>query len=277
MNRFYLFILLLFFSVTINAQQSGINENMPGSMFSIKGNFSVGNDTAYSRYNAPQGGAIIQGSVGIGTNNPDTSAILDLSSSSKGLLIPRLTSTQRNAIPSPASGLLVYDTDSSKLFLFSNSWQPMEIGTTQSRRDITYHSINNSTYKAPNSTAETIWLSAPGGDNTDDCWNCTIDFKRGWTAPYNGRLVKVIIRIRNNGGSDPDIQGVVRLKVNSTDFTDNTQFSLNDFGVTTITLPAMGFSFNEGDLIALGLHKRDNSSDRFEDIDIFVTAEWEFP
>jgi hypothetical protein len=49
---------------------------------------------------------------GINTLTPDASAILDVRSpdNNKGLLVPRMTSAQKNAIPSPAAGLLVYDT-----------------------------------------------------------------------------------------------------------------------------------------------------------------------
>ncbi|MBK9487121.1 MAG: hypothetical protein IPO01_18630 [Chitinophagaceae bacterium] len=39
-------------------------------------------------------------------------AILDVSSSLKGVLIPRMTSAQRTGIATPANGLLVYDNDS---------------------------------------------------------------------------------------------------------------------------------------------------------------------
>jgi uncharacterized protein (TIGR02145 family) len=46
----------------------------------------------------------------IGGANGDASAILDLQSSSKGLLIPRMTSTERSAIASPAAGLMIYNT-----------------------------------------------------------------------------------------------------------------------------------------------------------------------
>jgi hypothetical protein len=51
------------------------------------------------------------GSVGIGIAIPHSSALLDVSSTSKGLLIPRMTYAQRNAIVSPANGLLIYQTD----------------------------------------------------------------------------------------------------------------------------------------------------------------------
>lgn len=55
-------------------------------------------------------GTLTFAQVGIGTSSPDPAAILDIVSSTKGILIPRMTTTQRNAIPSPATGLLVYDT-----------------------------------------------------------------------------------------------------------------------------------------------------------------------
>jgi hypothetical protein len=44
-------------------------------------------------------------------NNPDPSAILDVESTDKGFLPPRMTAAQRDAISSPANGLVVYNTD----------------------------------------------------------------------------------------------------------------------------------------------------------------------
>ena len=51
---------------------------------------------------------------------PDASSVLDVFSTSKGLLIPRMTSVQRLAINNPANALMVFDTDSS-CFLFYRS------------------------------------------------------------------------------------------------------------------------------------------------------------
>lgn len=48
---------------------------------------------------------ISQAQVGIGTNNPNASAKLDISSTSKGLLPPRMTTADRDAITTPATGL----------------------------------------------------------------------------------------------------------------------------------------------------------------------------
>ena len=49
-----------------------------------------------------------QAQVGIGTNSPAASAQLDVSSTTKGFLPPRMTSAQRNAIASPTTGLMIY-------------------------------------------------------------------------------------------------------------------------------------------------------------------------
>ena len=46
----------------------------------------------------------------IGGSMPDASAMLDVQSNSKGLLLPRLTTTQRGNIPTPAKGLLIFNT-----------------------------------------------------------------------------------------------------------------------------------------------------------------------
>ena len=48
--------------------------------------------------------------VGIGTTTPNASAMLDVQSTTKGLLLPRLTTTQRDAIATPAAGLQIYNT-----------------------------------------------------------------------------------------------------------------------------------------------------------------------
>jgi hypothetical protein len=65
--------------------------------------------------------------VGIGTQSPDNSAVLDIQSADKGLLIPRLSTEQRNAINSPATGLMIYQTDGTSGFKFydGKTWKPL--------------------------------------------------------------------------------------------------------------------------------------------------------
>ncbi|MCF8469397.1 MAG: DUF2793 domain-containing protein [Parvibaculum sp.] len=50
------------------------------------------------------------GRIGIGTAAPDASAILDLASTTRGFLPPRMTSTERDAIATPATGLMIFNT-----------------------------------------------------------------------------------------------------------------------------------------------------------------------
>ena len=58
--------------------------------------------------------------VGINTNTPDASSALEIESTTAGILIPRMTETQRDAIVSPASGLMIYQTNQEFGFYFYN-------------------------------------------------------------------------------------------------------------------------------------------------------------
>ena len=63
--------------------------------------------------------------IGNGTNTADASAILDVESSNQGLLVPRMTQAERDLIPSPATGLLIFQTDGAPGFYYYsvNCWQ----------------------------------------------------------------------------------------------------------------------------------------------------------
>ena len=61
-------------------------------------------------------------------SNPDASAMLDVSSTSKGMLIPRMTSAQRTSIGSPANSLLVFDTSTASFWYYdadAGSWSEL--------------------------------------------------------------------------------------------------------------------------------------------------------
>ena len=85
--------------------------------------------------------------VGIGTTNPDASALLELESTTKGFLPPRMTEAQRNAIAAPvAAGLIVWctncGTDGELQVYNGTNWTNMvggtasnPIGTVQQRLD----------------------------------------------------------------------------------------------------------------------------------------------
>lgn len=69
----------------------------------------------------------VQAQVGIGTTTPAPSSALDVTSTTRGVLIPRMTSAQRTAITTPAEGLMVYQTNAPiGLWMFiSGAWTRM--------------------------------------------------------------------------------------------------------------------------------------------------------
>jgi len=98
----------------------------------------------------------IQAQVAINTNSaaPDQSAMLDVSSTTRGLLLPRMTETQRLSIASPATGLMVYQSDgSSGIYVntgtpISPSWFYLNQGGTTYWN---FNQANNTLYPADNS------------------------------------------------------------------------------------------------------------------------------
>lgn len=65
-------------------------------------------------------------SVGIGTSTPNASAQLEIASTTKGLLLPRMTTTQRTAIAGPVAGLMVFDTDFKEYYQHDGStWRKL--------------------------------------------------------------------------------------------------------------------------------------------------------
>jgi hypothetical protein len=71
--------------------------------------------------------SLLNAQVGIGTTNPDNSALLDLSSTSSGILIPRMTETEKNDIVSPVNGLLIFQTNESAGFHYYDEIQSLWI------------------------------------------------------------------------------------------------------------------------------------------------------
>lgn len=62
---------------------------------------------------------IAWGQIGIGIENPHPSSALEIKSTSKGFLPPRLTDNQRDSIINPANGLIIFNTTSQSLEIYS--------------------------------------------------------------------------------------------------------------------------------------------------------------
>jgi len=78
-----------------------------------------GSGTHTSKFNV-----LNDGSTGINTSTPNISSVLDIVSTTKGVLLPRMTTAEKNAISSPVEGLSVYDLTLHKLCVFTGSvWE----------------------------------------------------------------------------------------------------------------------------------------------------------
>ncbi|MEO8149113.1 MAG: T9SS type A sorting domain-containing protein [Bacteroidia bacterium] len=106
------------------------------------------------------------GSAGIGTASPNTSALLEIKSTTKGLLIPRMTKTQRDAIATPATGLMIYQTNSTPGFYYysGTAWGNVSKGANTSLSNLAATTAVNQTLK-------------PNVDGTIDLGNAALAWK----------------------------------------------------------------------------------------------------
>lgn len=65
------------------------------------------------------------GRLEIDDNTTSNPSILELQSTTRGLLLPRMTTTQRNAITSPVAGLVIYNTTTNKLNVYTTGWEEL--------------------------------------------------------------------------------------------------------------------------------------------------------
>ena len=97
--------------------------------------------------------------VGIGTETPNASSILDVESTEGGVLLPRMTTTQREAIANPANGLTVFDTDVQTYYFYNeNESQWEQVSTSRLKR--TNYQLVQSEDDFPAASGGTITLDS---------------------------------------------------------------------------------------------------------------------
>ncbi|AZA76412.1 hypothetical protein EG347_02170 [Chryseobacterium sp. G0186] len=119
-------------------------------------------------------GGTLLGQVGIGTQSPYVAAALDVMSTNKGVLFPRLTDTEINAISNPAKGLIAYNTDKKcfsgfdgltwdSYFIFSRvgSW-PLNAGPNGSNAFVGTRDLKNFSFATNGRKAFTAVVAAVG-------------------------------------------------------------------------------------------------------------------
>lgn len=153
----FITLAIIISSQTLIAQNVGIGTATPGNLLEIKNSgattpgllinnttaswqLGVGinsaNDALFGIYNSYAGNAFVintSGNVGIGTTTPAASAVLDLVSTSKGFLPPRITIDMRDAIASPVAALMIWCSDCGvygQMQVYNGiSWRNMTGGT----------------------------------------------------------------------------------------------------------------------------------------------------
>ena len=150
--------------------------------------------------------------TGIGTTMPDPSAKLDVASTDKGLLIPRMTLNQRTAISNPANGLLIYQTNGVTGFYVntgssgSPSWMRVNTDWSKSGNDISFSggnvSITGNQTVSGNVTANNFIGSGSQltdvANKTTGSWNVTTgEFDYSFTVTSGSYVMWVFANIPN--------------------------------------------------------------------------------
>lgn len=141
--------------------------------------------------------------LGIGTSSPQTSAILDLTSTTQGLLTPRMDTVQRDAIAAPALGLLIFNTDTNQFNVYDGAWSTISGGGSSAWSDITNPTANlaltmqafTSTFSYNNATgASNLFTLTDAAANTGTGYLLNLSTGAGSTLNP--------LRVAVNGGTD---------------------------------------------------------------------------
>ena len=164
------------------------------------------------------------------------SAILDVNSTTQGVLVPRMTSIQRIAIASPANGLLVYQTDATAGFYFYNgtAWASLNSTTTNT---VTGNSLGNATNIG---TAYSLSYSVLPTDGmiTANCTLCNYTLPAANSVPpahviyiYNVNTVSPWLNYFNRSGSD----NIYQMNTGTNPTATTSISTLNSYWVTVVS------------------------------------------
>ncbi|MGB4846383.1 MAG: hypothetical protein WBP41_00595, partial [Saprospiraceae bacterium] len=196
--------------------------------------------------------------VSINTDNsaPDASSILDVKSTTSGMLIPRMTSAQRTGIATPATGLLVYDTDTQSFwFRDATVWKNLLSGTsgwslsgnvagssdfmgTTNNQSLLFKANNLQAGKIDLPLSNTFWGSGAGTSNTSGS-NNTANGKNALSSNTTGDqniAIGTTSLFSNSTGYNNTAIGVSSLFSNTTGYRNTANGAYALYSNTTGTL-----------------------------------------
>ena len=169
--------------------------------------------------------------VGIGTTTPDASSVLDITATDAGLLVPRLTTTQRDALSSPATGLLIFNTTTKSFQYNFGDGSSVNWYSLDAQSDTSSNSSSNVYFgKAFISSTGVLTITGIPFQPTSvsfnaaaniDNWNLNTDgvggnnnvnnrdnyqgFMNGYAQVSGGSIVQQVISVGGSGASLNDI------------------------------------------------------------------------
>ncbi len=162
---------------------------------------------------------LAQDNVGIGTTNPHSSALLDLSSTSKGFLVPRVTLTAIangvTPINNPAIGLMIYNTGGSVTEGFyywnGNQWTQIGVGGSTSVEgcltlDQAYNCNGSGSGRVINSNAGAVEINLTGGGNKGLFVTSNIENSMGIDVEQTNKGVSIRAKATHTDNMYPAIQ-----------------------------------------------------------------------
>ncbi|MCC6599608.1 MAG: hypothetical protein IT223_02925, partial [Crocinitomicaceae bacterium] len=148
--------------------------------------------------------------IRVGQNNdtPDPSAGLEVDFNDKGLLMPRMTTAERNQIQSPANGLMIWNTSSNCLDVYVvNTWQSLTCGCSEPPES---PMLMNGSASVCAGSANNVYSINPVEGATAYIWaipiGATITAGSGTTAiavTFGSESGDVSVKARNNCGDSP--------------------------------------------------------------------------
>ena len=182
--------------------------------------------------------------VGIGTTNPHTSAQLDVSSTAKGFLPPRMTTAQRNAIASPTPGLMLFNTTTQSLEIFTAyGWYGIQVqipprkllGGISQEEAFSIQQTNDGGYiVAGNSLSSADGDVTPVNHGAIDYWIVKLDANRNitWNKLLGGNGVEFVSSIQQTSDGGYIVAGYSSSSANG-DVTETTN-GLTDYWIVKL-------------------------------------------